>query len=336
VLARPCSDGLIEVHWAAEATWSALQDLLLSDRWHVLHFIGHGDFDLDRDEGGLFLTREDGRPDLVEADRLVDLLREARPMPRLVVLNSCSGATTGVSDLFAGTAAALVRGGVSAVAAMQWPITDNAACAFARGFYTAIAYARGVDEATRSGRIAIAGTHARTLEWVTPVMYLRGPDSHLFILDSPSRSDPVPDVRPRPPVADRDERVARSLPQSDSWDWQRYVTELGIPAERVDVGRRLAEAVSAAIRERGSPWHLVMRKGYAAFQRQGGYNVLVVDIWWNRAPRLAVKIPDEPTALGLTNSYLPDPLVGRRVRLDGPVAADVAEAEASMATMNAG
>lgn len=28
-------------------------------------------------------------------ERLVDLLREARPMPRLVVLNSCSGAATG-------------------------------------------------------------------------------------------------------------------------------------------------------------------------------------------------------------------------------------------------
>ena len=43
-LARPCADGLIEVHWAAEATWPALQDLLLGDQWHVVHFIGHGDF----------------------------------------------------------------------------------------------------------------------------------------------------------------------------------------------------------------------------------------------------------------------------------------------------
>jgi hypothetical protein len=34
-------------------------------------------------------------------------------------------------------------------------------------------------------------------------------------------------------------------------------------------------------------------------------------------------------------AYLPDPLVGRRIKLDGPVAADVAEAEASLTTMNA-
>ena len=110
-------------------------------------------------------------------------------MPRLVVLNSCSGAATGVNDLFAGTAAALVRGGVSAVAAMQYPISDAAAVAFARGFYTAIAHGRGVDDATSSGRVAILGTGTRTLEWVTPVMYLRGRDSRLFILPAQSPSN---------------------------------------------------------------------------------------------------------------------------------------------------
>ena len=154
--------------------------------WHVLHFIGHGDFDPGRDEGVLALTREDGRADLVDASRLVDLLRQARPMPRLVVLNSCSGAAAGASDLFSGTAAALVRGGVSAVAAMQYEISDPAAVAFARGFYAAIARGRGVDDAVSSGRVAIMGPSGRTLEWVTPVLYLRGQDSHLFT--SPARA----------------------------------------------------------------------------------------------------------------------------------------------------
>ena len=153
-LARPASQGLAEVHWAPSATWADLQDLLLDGEWHVLHFIGHGDFDPGRDEGVLALVREDGRADLVAAHRLVDLLRQARPMPRLVVLNSCSGAAAGVSDLFSGTAAALVRGGVSAVAAMQYEISDPAAVAFARGFYAAIARGRGVDDADlqRPGR----------------------------------------------------------------------------------------------------------------------------------------------------------------------------------------
>ena len=110
-LARPAGQGLVELYWAPTATWADLQDLLLDGEWHVLHFIGHGDFDPSRDEGVLALTREDGRANPVAANRLVDLLRQARPMPRLVLLNSCSGAAAGVSDMFSGTAAALVRGG---------------------------------------------------------------------------------------------------------------------------------------------------------------------------------------------------------------------------------
>ena len=186
-LARPAGQGLAELCWAPSATWADLQDLLLDGEWHVLHFIGHGDFDLGQDEGVLALVREDGRADLVAAHRLVDLLRQARPVPRLVVLNSCSGAAAGAGDLFSGTAAALVRGGVSAVAAMQYEISDPAAVAFARGFYAAIARGRGVDDAISSGRVAILGTGDRTLEWITPVLYLRGHDTRLFTLPAPAQ-----------------------------------------------------------------------------------------------------------------------------------------------------
>jgi len=182
-LAHPVGQGLVEVHWAPSATWADLQDLLLDEKWHVLHFIGHGDFDPGRDEGVLALEREDnGRADLVAAHRFVGLLRQARPMPRLVVLNSCSGAATGTTDLFSGTASALVRGGVTAVAAMQYEVSDLAAGAFARGFYAAIARGRGIDDAISSGRVAILGLGDRTLEWVTPVLYLRGRGTCLFTL----------------------------------------------------------------------------------------------------------------------------------------------------------
>ena len=190
-LTPSASQGLVKLHWAPSATWADLQDLLLAGEWHILHFVGHGDYDPDRDEGVLALTRDDGRADMVAAHRLTDLLHQARPMPRLVVLNSCSGGTTGVSDLFSGTAAALVNGGISAVAAMQYEISDPAAIAFARGFYTAIARGRGVDDAVSSGRVAILGLSDRTLEWVTPVLYLRGYDSHLFTVP------PAPEQRNR-------------------------------------------------------------------------------------------------------------------------------------------
>src|SRR5829696_5392307 len=185
---RPLIDrGAIVVHWLEHATWPALQEALLSRTWNVVHFIGHGDFDVDQDEGVLALESEQGRVHRVSARNFVDLLREARPMARLVFLNACESSTSGRTDLFSGTAATLVRGGVSAVTAMQFEISDQAAIAFCRGFYTAIGHGHGVDEAVRSGRLAIVGLGDGSLEWITPTLYLRGQENRLFELsDSPS------------------------------------------------------------------------------------------------------------------------------------------------------
>ena len=204
-LARPVADGRVDLRWAPRATWSGLQDMLLEEAgsWHVVHFIGHGDFDSENDTGVLALEQEDHRINLVAARQFVNLLRQARPMPRLVVLNSCSGAATGQLDLFASTAAALVRGGVTAVAAMQFEITDPAAIAFTHGFYTAIANNRGVDDAISSGRTAIIGLSRQTLEWVTPVMYLRGNQSRIFEFEVVGPPHPTPSTGPSPPVGGR-------------------------------------------------------------------------------------------------------------------------------------
>lgn len=184
-LAEPIARGAIEVEWAPVATWETIQTLLLSGQWHIIHFVGHGDFDLESGEGVLAFVGPDGRSDPIEASRFVDLLGEADPTPRLVVLNSCASGESDAQDLFSGTAGALVRSGINAVAAMQFEVTDTAAIAFARGFYTAIAQGRAVDDAMRSGRVAILGTNKSTFEWVTPVLYLRG-DPHLFVVEPAS------------------------------------------------------------------------------------------------------------------------------------------------------
>jgi hypothetical protein len=179
-LAPLVSAGLAELAWASSATWEELHRLLMAEPWHVLHYIGHGDFHADVDEGVLVLTEASGQPDLIEASRFTDLLHQARPMPRLVFLNCCSGGAAGSRSLFAGTATALARAGVPAVAAMQFEITDQAAAAFAHGFYTAIASGRGVDDAVSAGRISILGTRRGTMEWVTPVLYSQDPQAQLF------------------------------------------------------------------------------------------------------------------------------------------------------------
>jgi hypothetical protein len=193
---RPHLDaGRVELRWLDDVSWTGVHDKLLEEEWHVLHFIGHGGYDTETDEGVLAFVGRNGRVDYVPASRLADLLDEAEPTPRLVVLNSCQSGASGTLDLFSGTAAALAHSGIHAVAAMQYSISDDAAIAFARGFYKALAHGRGIDEAVRSGRIGILGLSRGTLEWVTPVLYLRGEDTHLFDI-APMPEVPVAPTRP--------------------------------------------------------------------------------------------------------------------------------------------
>ncbi|MFH0518941.1 CHAT domain-containing protein [Streptomyces sp. M41] len=196
-LAPQIDAGEVELVWLTHASWESLQSQLLSGTWHVLHFIGHGCYDHVSKEGQLALEGDggDAGQHLVEASFLVDLLREARPPLRLVVLNSCSSAQGSPDDRFSGVGAALVRDGVSAVAAMQFAVSDAASVRFAQGFYTALAHGRRVDDAVRSGRIAILGA-GKSLEWITPVLYVRGEATSLFTLTAPPRRPEAPERAP--------------------------------------------------------------------------------------------------------------------------------------------
>jgi hypothetical protein len=191
-LAVPISARQVVVEWLAQASWSAVHERLLHGQWHVLHFIGHGHYDRETNEGSIALVRADRRADdlqhWVRASELADLLERAQPTPRLVVLNSCASGQSGRDDLFSGTVATLVHRGIGAVVAMQFSVSDIAAVAFPRGFYTALARGRSVDEAVGDGRMEILGEGTETLEWVTPVLYVCSEATDLFAL-----SEPLPD-----------------------------------------------------------------------------------------------------------------------------------------------
>ena len=78
---------------------------------------------------------EDGSPDRVTGDVFAAWLAD-EPL-RLVFLNACKTGTTSVRSgvhPFAGVATALIRERVPAVVAMQFPISDQAAIAFAADF----------------------------------------------------------------------------------------------------------------------------------------------------------------------------------------------------------
>jgi hypothetical protein len=187
-LAGPSGAGQIRVEWLAQASWAAMQHRVLAGQWDVVHFIGHGRYDRAGDEGQVALVGPDGRAEWVGADWLANLLDRADPMPRLVVLNSPSSGTGGPQygspDSFPPTAATLARRGISAVAALQFGVGDLGTEIFSRRFYTALAAGRGVDEAVQSGRAALL--EASSLEWLTPVLYLRGDATRPFTLTAPA------------------------------------------------------------------------------------------------------------------------------------------------------
>ena len=175
--------GLVEMVWVDAGNWSALQSKLTAGPWHVLHVIAHGGAS---DRGAVLALENEatGAAAQVSVQRFARLLHACRPVPRLVVLNACSSGEAAADDLLSSTAAALVHSGISAAVAMQFAVTDPAALAFSRGFYQALAQSIAVDEAVRLGRIALGGTSEQTLEWVTPVIYLRTDDTRLFDLTS--------------------------------------------------------------------------------------------------------------------------------------------------------
>jgi hypothetical protein len=86
-LAGPAEEGRVELVWTRSGTWDDIQSMLLAGPWHVVHFVGHGDYDSRTDEGRIALVGNDGRAAMVRAVRLMALLSVAAPRPRLVVLN---------------------------------------------------------------------------------------------------------------------------------------------------------------------------------------------------------------------------------------------------------
>lgn len=158
--------------------------------YHVLHFLGHGDFDPTTGTGRLLFGGPDDAPQPVTGRTLASAL-EGLPRLRLVTLNACDTARfdrrEGL-DPHTGVAHALVHGGQPAVVAMQLPISDEAAVAFSQALYAALADGEPVDLAVAQGRRAIRSRTERgeSLEWSAPTLFLQVPDGRIL------------DLRPRP------------------------------------------------------------------------------------------------------------------------------------------
>ena len=170
--------GLVEIHRLENATLRDLQRAMRRTDFHLFHFIGHGGFDEQADDGVLLLETEEGRAREVSGRQLGTILDDARTV-RVAVLNACEGARSSGNDPFAGVAQSLVARGIPAVVAMQFEISDRAAIVFAHEFYTAITDGLAVEGAVGEARRAIFGSKS-DVEWGTAVLYMRAEDGRLF------------------------------------------------------------------------------------------------------------------------------------------------------------
>jgi len=159
-----------------------LRQALLERDFHVLHFMGHGEFSERTGQGYLVLEDRLKKSRLINGESLSHLLR-GLPELRLVVLNACETAATTMEakhDPFGGVAQALVRGGLPAVVAMSHPISDRAAISFSANLYRRLAAGDPLDAAVVEGRLAVYAESLDSPEWGIPAVFLRVPNATLF------------------------------------------------------------------------------------------------------------------------------------------------------------
>jgi hypothetical protein len=212
--------------------------------FHVLHYVGHGAFDIEGDDptSRSYLCLEDGNAppgsDPKDADTLDIMLRHTGV--RLVVMTACSTAASTPQQVsetvgpFDGVAQRLVAGvsDVNAAVAMQFDLEADLAETFNRTFYQKLlSPGLPLDEIVTHCRIAMM-SHKKIGHrcWVTPVLYWRCKEGRLFDLRG-GREELDAETRLR--LANLDHEIELQL------DFIGYLRGLGLPP--VDVAAKVAE-----------------------------------------------------------------------------------------------
>ena len=167
--------GLVKVDQLEPPTYDELAKRLDRNRYHILHFDGHGA------PGMLAFETPDHKTDPIESKLLGTLLYNSKI--RLAVLSACSSGEVQETDLFSGVGPALIQAGVPAVVVMQMPISVEATNKFMDGFYNSLTHLASPSAAMTLGRrLLLRGT-----EWFIPTLYLRSKDEGrlLFKMKSP-------------------------------------------------------------------------------------------------------------------------------------------------------
>ena len=90
-------------------------------------------------------------------------------------------------------------------------------------------------------------------------------------------------------------------PARAAWTWEDF--RRALPKPQFEVAQALARELDAAIVQRGLDWKPEFRRSAIAYQRPGGYTVVLIELAAETPVRLAIKLPDAPRALGISDPY---------------------------------
>jgi hypothetical protein len=142
---------------------------------HLVHFLCHG---AHTPTGTvLYLEKEDGAVEPVEAARLVEAFKVLAKPPLLCFMSACESASRARSDAFAPLAPMLVEdGAVQAVVAMTEKVGLRTAQEFSSQFYARLLSHGMADLAMNEARALVQDEW----DWGVPVLFTRLPDNQLL------------------------------------------------------------------------------------------------------------------------------------------------------------
>lgn len=117
-----------------------LQQILLEQKPHIVHFSGHG-----APTGELILKDKDGNPKPVKPEAIQSLFTILKDNIRIVFFNAC----------YTEKQARAINEVIDCVIGMNTYISDQAATVFAASFYNALGFGRSVKEAFELGKTAL-------------------------------------------------------------------------------------------------------------------------------------------------------------------------------------
>ena len=140
VIKRAKNQSQFETEFELEVRPEDIQDLLLEHEPRIVHFCGHG-----TGEKGLVLENNAGQEQVISTQALSNLFELFDKSCECVVLNAC------YSEVQADAIVKYINYAIG----MKQEIRDDAAIAFATGFYRALGWGRSIEEAYKFGRNAI-------------------------------------------------------------------------------------------------------------------------------------------------------------------------------------